>query len=190
MEIRRATQKDIPALAHLRPSVHNLHVAAHPDNFKPVTLAAATRDVASLLARDNVHIFLASVDTEPVGYLVALLLQRPGSALGHAKRLLYIDQMAVKDQYRGCGYGTKLLEAAQQLARELDLAVIELEVWTFNENAKQFFMAHGFTTLRERMSLGLYGGGARVTPMATCRERWAPWGQEVAPASVSNPTPN
>jgi ribosomal protein S18 acetylase RimI-like enzyme len=73
----------------------------------------------------------------------------------HAKRLLYIDQIVVKDQYRGCGYGAKLLDVAQQLARELGLSVIKLEVWAFNENAKQFFMAHGFTTLRERMSLGL-----------------------------------
>jgi ribosomal protein S18 acetylase RimI-like enzyme len=68
---------------------------------------------------------------------------------------LSIDQIAVKDQYRGCGYGTQLLEAAQQLARDLGLSVIELEVWTFNEDAKRFFVAHGFTTLRERMSLEL-----------------------------------
>lgn len=155
MEIRRATREDIPALAHLRPYVHALHVTAHPNHFKPVTPAAATRDVESLLDRDNVHIFLASVDAEPVGYLVAFILQRPDSELLHAKRLLYIDQIAGKDQYRGCGYGAKLLDAAQQLARELGLSLIELEVWTFNENAKQFFLARGFTTLRERMSLEL-----------------------------------
>ena len=52
MEIRRATREDIPALTHLRPSVHAIHVAAHPDNFKPVTLAAATRDVEGLLDKD------------------------------------------------------------------------------------------------------------------------------------------
>ncbi len=155
MEIRLATREDIPALAHLRPYVHDIHVTAHPDNFKSATSEAATRDVESFFGRDNVRIFLASVDAEPIGYLVAFILQRPASDLLHAKRLLYIDQAAVKDRYRGCGYGIKLLEAAQHLAQVLDLPSIELEVWTFNEDAKRFFVAQGFTTLRERLSLRL-----------------------------------
>jgi hypothetical protein len=57
MKNHRATRVDIPPLTHLRPYVHDIHVAAHPDNLKPVTPAAATRDVESLLGR-----------AEPVGY--------------------------------------------------------------------------------------------------------------------------
>lgn len=155
MKIRLATRNDLTVLAQLRPFVHDLHVAAYPENFKPLTPAQAQQEFACLLEHAQSRIFLASAHGEPVGYLVALLQDRPASALLHAKSRLYVDQIAVNPSYRGQGYGKRLLEAAIALARELGLSSVELDVWAFNQHARAFFLAQGFTTLQERMALAL-----------------------------------
>ncbi len=152
VEIRLASPRDTEALASLRRHVHDLHVAARPDHFRPLTLDGARREVEALLARDDVRILLVSSEAGPVGYLVAMLHQRPGGEGLRPRRLLYVDQIAVKDDHRGQGYGKRLLGAARDLARELGVASVELEVWTFNEDARRFFASQGFTTVRERMS--------------------------------------
>ncbi len=151
-EVRPATRDDLDALASLRPYVHDKHARAHPENFKMTEHEAARREAEAWLGQANVSVLLATLDGEPVGYLRAEIYDRPERELMQARRVLYIDQIAVKDSARGKGCGKRLMEAAVALARERGIGIVELEVWHFNEDARAFFVSQGFAPSRERLS--------------------------------------
>lgn len=150
--IRPAGPEDLDALASLRPSVHDQHVDAHPEFFKPATPAVARAEAASWLAQDNAHVLLAEAEGEPVGYVFAHVASRPESGSVHARRVLLVEQIAVAAAARRRGTGAALLEAVRAVARRLDIQTIDLEVWSFNGSARRFFISQGFTPLRERLT--------------------------------------
>ena len=154
--IRAATRDDVDALAALRPSVHDQHVAAHPEYFKPVTREAARGEAEAWLQQENAHVRLAVADGDAVvGYLLAYLHVRPEGGLVHARRTLHVDQIAVLASHRGRGCGKALLDNARDLARELGVDAIDLEVWAFNDRARRFFIGQGFAPFRARLSQAL-----------------------------------
>jgi GNAT superfamily N-acetyltransferase len=151
IEIRPATRDDVDALASLRPGVHDQHVRAQPDYFKPLSHEAARRLAETWFSRGDTRVLLASLDEAPVGYLMATIAERAESDAVHGRRVLYIDQIAVTESARGRGCGKRLMEAAVALARELGLGIVELEVWYFNDDARAFFVSQGFAPSRERL---------------------------------------
>ena len=155
LTIRPAGRDDLDALVALRPSVHDQHVVAHPEYFKPMAPAVARGEAASWLAQDSAHVLLAEVDGVAVGYVIAYVTSRPETDAVLARRVLYVDQIAVAESARGRGTGAALLGAVRELARRLDIQILELEVWSFNDRARRFFVRQGFEPLRERLTHAL-----------------------------------
>lgn len=64
----------------------------------------------------------------------------------------YICAMAVFEQFRGMGIGTKLLEIAEQQAKERGLSQLSLLVFEQNEGAVRLYERNGFYEIkREQM---------------------------------------
>lgn len=87
---------------------------------------------------------------EPKPEKVALLVRDEGTneILGGLYgsifyRWLFIELLAVPEQTRGQGTGSKLLEMAEKLAREKGCVGIWLD--TFDFQAPEFYPKHGFT---------------------------------------------
>jgi GNAT superfamily N-acetyltransferase len=152
VDVRAATTDDLDALAALRPFVHDLHVAARPDYFTPMTFDAARAAAARWFQQENAKVLLAVADGDAVGYLLAFLVARQEDMGVHGWRMLLVDQIAVRASQHRRGVGKALLDAAQDLARELGAQRIELEVWAFNERARDFFLSQGFAPMRHRLS--------------------------------------
>jgi diamine N-acetyltransferase len=151
IEVRRATPDDLDALASLRPAVHDKHARAHPENFKVSEHGAARREAEAWLAHPSTYVLIAMRDGEPVGYLRAEVYDRPERDLMHARRMLYFDQIAVKESARGHGHGKQLIAAGVALARDLGIGIVELDVYAFNAEARAFFISQGFAPQRERL---------------------------------------
>jgi ribosomal protein S18 acetylase RimI-like enzyme len=151
LEVRRATPDDLDALASLRPWVHDKHARAHPESFKVSEHGAARREAEAWLAQPNTYVLIATRDGEPVGYLRTEIFDRPERELMHARRMLYFDQIAVKESARGEGHGKRLIEAGVGLARDLGIGIVELDVYAFNAEARAFFLSQGFEPQRERL---------------------------------------
>src|SRR5215475_8735936 len=150
--IRAATRDDLDALVSLRPTVHDRHVAAHPEYFKPMTSEAARREAESWLQQENAYILLAEIDGRAVGYAFLYVAARPERDSVRARRVLYLDQITVAESCRGRGYGKALLDGVRGLARRLGIDIIELDVWSFNDRARRFFLDQGFASLRQRLA--------------------------------------
>jgi N-acetylglutamate synthase-like GNAT family acetyltransferase len=151
-QIRQATEQDAPIISALNADVHQLHVVAAPHFFKPVsdeTFPAAK--VLEIMAKPQNRFYISSEDGLDVGYLYLEVLNLPADNMRHARRWVYIHQIAVKPAYQQHGHGLRLMEQAKQVARELDIHTVALDSWEFNQKARRFFARQGFATFSHRM---------------------------------------
>lgn len=145
--IRRATPEDAATLARLNAHVQGWHAAQYPEAFfpnpDPVALAAWFAD---RLADPACTAFLAG--DPPTGYALCQLQTRETSIFSPGYRRLMVDHIAVTPEARRQGQGRALLQAARQLARDLQADEILLDTWEANTDAHAFFRANGFEPRR------------------------------------------
>jgi ribosomal protein S18 acetylase RimI-like enzyme len=152
IEVRPATLEDIDALAALWPAVQDKHARANPYYHRPLTPDAARRLSEGLFARDGMRVLLCSMAGETVGFVAALLGERPERDATYARRILFVDTIVVKESAQRRGCGKALMDAAVALARDLGASRVELEVWDFNDQARAFFAAQGFDPMFARLT--------------------------------------
>jgi putative acetyltransferase len=102
---------------------------------------------------EGVHSLVAVVEGEVVGEL--------GLTVSDAPRRRHVGEigMAVRDDRRGIGAGTALMEAALELAdRWIGLTRIELHVYTDNERAISLYERFGFVIEGTHRSFALRDG--------------------------------
>jgi ribosomal protein S18 acetylase RimI-like enzyme len=145
--IRRATPADAPTLARLNVLVQGWHAAHYPEAFfpdpDPSDLAAFFAD---RLADPTCTAFLAG--DPATGYALCQLHLRDPSIFSPGYRRLMVDHIAVAPEARRQGLGRALLDAARQLARDLQADEIMLDTWEANTEAHAFFRANGFQPRR------------------------------------------
>ncbi len=152
MEIRVGTIDDAVSISELNVDVQNIHAAALPAIFKPVSDGSfALPYITQCLADPQNHFFIASVAGEDVGYVFARVVRRMESAYTYARGQVYIDQIAVKPAYQGQGCGAALIQAVRDLAKAEQIETVALDTWAFNDKAQAFFARQGFTPFNIRM---------------------------------------
>ena len=145
--IRRATPADAPTLARLNAHVQSWHAAHYPEAFFPhPDPNALTAFFADRLQDPACTAFLAG--DPATGYALCQLQTRETSIFSPGYRRVMVDQIAVAPEARRQGQGRALLEAARQLARDLQADEILLDTWEANTEAHAFFRANGFTPRR------------------------------------------
>lgn len=100
------------------------------------------------------HETLISLMNEPNG-LRGLVAEGDGKAIGtlvysiyklatfSGKRILYIEDIFVEEQYRGSGVGKALFDEAIRTARELDCLKLEWKCLSWNSSAIKFYEKTG-----------------------------------------------
>jgi ribosomal protein S18 acetylase RimI-like enzyme len=154
MEIRKATSKDAASLSALSVDVQKIHADAQPHIFKqPADDTFAVAYMLEQLADPASHFFIATLNGEDIGYILARIVTRPENPFVYGWQYLYIDQISVKPAYQRTGCGRRLLAEVLVLAAENDIDTIALDVWSFNQQAQSFFKKQGFTPFNERLWL-------------------------------------
>jgi ribosomal protein S18 acetylase RimI-like enzyme len=115
-----------------------------PETFPP---AAA----AGLLAPPNHLVFIAEVDSLPLGYAYAEVIHRPENSSHYANDMVYLHHISVRPAHRKRGLGRALMDAVRSAASERGITLVALDVWAFNEEARAFFRRQGFTSYNERL---------------------------------------
>jgi diamine N-acetyltransferase len=153
MRIRKATITDLEAIIALNALVQQRHADALPELFKaPAQSQQITDAFRGFLADPNSLILLAE-ETQPAGYLWGQFLNRPASWARFEMQLLYVQHMVVAPPFRRKGTGTLLLTSAVETARSQGIKRVELDVWSFNAEARRFYAKNGFEIFNERMAL-------------------------------------
>ncbi len=146
--------KDHLLLTQLNKSVQQLHAEMYPNVFKPFNKDIETR-MKEMLEDPNCYAFAAEKDDKPAGYILCYTKVFPETPFQYERKILYIDQIQVNEELRNLGIGKLLLERAKELAKEQAITVLQMDHWTNNHLARNFFSNNGFSYYNERMELTL-----------------------------------
>ena len=149
--VRRAIPADAADIVRLALEIQDVHVAGHPELFKPGG-GESHADIASRVTAPGQFYWIATVADDPVGYAYARLVTEPESSWRYASRWLLLDQMGVDARHRSRGIGAALWNAVRETAATEAVSRVVLNVWSFNRDARRFYEQLGFTSFQERMA--------------------------------------
>ena len=139
-EIRAAVVEDVPVILELIRELATYERA-------PNEVTATEEQLVEVLFGEKpvAEVLLAFEGKSPVGFAVFFLnfstwLGRPG---------LYLEDLFVKPENRGKGYGRALLIELAKIARERDCGRMEWAVLDWNEPAIKFYRALGAKPMEE-----------------------------------------
>ena len=141
MKIRRAEARDIPALHKLLQQVNRVHHEGRPDLFNLGT-KYTDEELRDMLRDDQRPIFVYD-DGGVRGYAFCIFQQKVGDHIMTDVKTLYIDDLCVDEEWRGCHVGKSLYEYVLQFARGQGCYNVTLNVWSCNEKAMGFYRACG-----------------------------------------------
>jgi ribosomal protein S18 acetylase RimI-like enzyme len=136
-------EADLALPAHRDAVVRLLDAYARDEMGLARPLSDAVREhLAEGLHRHPTRIvFLAQLNTEPVGLAVCFL----GYSTFAARPLVNIHDLIVHPDFRRRGVGAQLLEAVEARARALGCCKVTLEVRADNAVAQSLYAARGFS---------------------------------------------
>ncbi len=144
MVIRRAEERDIPAVAHLLEQVARVHAMGRPDIYRP-----GTKFTAQELAEElKGTVFVAELEGRVVGHCFCKIVRHAPCGNMAAHSSLYIDDLCVDEACRRQGVGRALYRHAREYAAAQKLDSVTLNVWAFNTAAMEFYASLGMTPQR------------------------------------------
>ena len=104
-------------------------------------------DVKKTLFSDNprAEVLILDVDAKPAGF--ALFFHNYSTFL--CKYGIYIEDIYVRESYRGHGYGKKMLEHICQIAKDRDCGRVEWWCLDWNKSAIDFYKKLGAEAMEE-----------------------------------------
>lgn len=120
--LRRAVASDAPALARLNTVVQRLHFEAFPDRFHEPDERRTEpffRQVLSADGAPNRAWLCVNEVGDAVGYVLALLRERPSNPFTKASRWVELDQIAILDNWRSLGVASTASAATEHTFRTI-----------------------------------------------------------------------
>ncbi|MDL4840452.1 GNAT family N-acetyltransferase [Aquibacillus rhizosphaerae] len=153
MEIE--SSKDFQTIAKLNKSVHDLHYQLYPSTFKKYNYAEIKSFFKNIIEMPNFIFLLLKEEDNALGYAWAEVVEYPENPFRKSYTTIYVHQLCVVESVRGMGYGTKLMEEIYAIGKQKKAQKIELDYWTNNDSAHNFYKSHGFKKIREFVYLNI-----------------------------------
>lgn len=145
MNVRLATETDVPAIVTLWREMWDLHTRLDAHRF----VAGGDADeqfshwVHEGLVAPKIRTWVAEIEHRIVGYLMAMIVEDPPV---YADTLSgYISDVSVTKSHRSRGIGTKLVEAAHAWFRSFGVKHSVLNVSAFNTEGRRFWKRAGYS---------------------------------------------
>ena len=152
IQIRRASEKDIPRLHVLLEQVLQIHAGVRPDIFIPGTTKYTDDELREMVRDDENPIYVAADERDVcVGYAFCQLREQPFSNNMVPFRSLFIDDLCVDEKTRGQHVGESLFAFVKEEAKRMGCYEVQLNVWEGNTAAEKFYEKMGMKTKERRM---------------------------------------
>ena len=149
--VRRAVERDIPAILSLLEQVNLVHHLGRPDLFKRGTKYTAG-ELENIIADDQTPVFVCVDESGAVlGHGFCVFQQHLNSNLLTDVKTLYIDDICVDEAARGQGAGRALYAHILDFARASGCHNVTLNVWTCNPGAMAFYEKLGLAPYKVGM---------------------------------------
>lgn len=158
IRIRNFSLDDYSAIDNLINQVHALHVSNRPDIYTPLDHIYSRDKIENMINSMNIIGLIAEIDGLPAGCCIVKLKDPYESPESVPRKIAYMDCLCVDADYRNMGIGKLLYERAEHSAKENGASALELKVWSFNENAINFYKDMGMVPQRFIMEKNLISG--------------------------------
>ncbi len=156
--VRFAEEKDLNRVNELRKQVNQIHVDARPDVFKAGFCKELQDFARVLLTGENSDILVAEREGIICGIACVDYVRKPETPYGVARGFYHVQEIAVDKSFRRQGVAKELFEFMKEDAKKKMLDKIELDVWSFNESAIEFYESVGFHETRKWMEYHIKKG--------------------------------
>lgn len=153
--VRPASRDELERVNELRRQVNDVHVSGRPDIFRPGFTEELRDHIFEQFDSGAYTVFVAEADGTIAGFAVTTVVDKPLSPYNNARRFYRVDEFGVDEAYRRKGVASALVVVMKDDAKAKGLNRIELDMWEFNEGARAFYEAVGFTTYRRYMELNI-----------------------------------
>ena len=134
--VRAATADDALALCSMMREYWEFEGIPHFDSARISTLLQT-----ALSPGGGAYAWLAKdAENQPLGYLFAVTQ----ISMEYGGITAEIDELYVRQQFRGAGLGVALLNQAEQSLRTLAVCCLQLQLATDNLEAREFYRRHAF----------------------------------------------
>lgn len=142
--ITSANSSHTSDILRLLSQICRFHSSGRPDIFKADGQKYSALDLELMYMDADSPIFVAEDENGTVlGYAFCKIFHNEGSSVLTANKRLYLDDLCVDEQHRGGGIGHMLMEHVISYGREIGCYNLDLNVWSFNENAQRFYESFG-----------------------------------------------
>lgn len=147
MKIREAKRKDIEEISSILLEVADLHEKGKPDVFKPKTLEEIKKYISKSLTDNNSKLIVYEEEK-----ILGVIIYKTKIVENHKSlknsKILWIDEIGVKEGYKKHGIGKKLMLYAKEEAKKDNCDRLELNCWSFNKDAIEFYKKIGMKEQR------------------------------------------
>ncbi len=150
MIIRPATVDDFEEIFALSRSLSDMHIKSRPDIFKAAP-EQTKKEFKNALKKNEYFITVIEDGGKIIGFAKWMLYVTKNNEVLFDLTSAMIYELIISDDCRHKGLGKKLFDKVVEFAKEKGANVIELDVWSFNENARKFYDSLGMTTQRTRL---------------------------------------
>jgi diamine N-acetyltransferase len=166
MQIRQARVSDVPMLVALNRIAQDMHADAFPERFRRDAPEQVVADAFAAMIQSSTSYWLVAEEEQPIAFLSADFREREESWYSVSRRMCYLAGIVVAPGFRRRGIARSLLAALKREADARGVACIELDVWAFNDEAREVFIKLGFQRLMERMAFSSRGPNQTPEPTA------------------------
>lgn len=140
--IREMNEKDYESVQKLIQQGHELHYKNRPDIYNDIYPFPHSYFKALLAEEDSLN-YVYEENTKIIGLMIVSKKEVKKMPILSKRNFFYINDIVVDKDYRGKGIGKKLFKFIENLAKENGQDSVELNVWSFNEYAINFYKSLG-----------------------------------------------
>ena len=149
INVRLAKPDDYKNVITLLQEMHLEHVLAEPAIFINEEVLSE-EEYLERLQDESSLILIAEKSKEFAGFCVCRMVTAEKNPGLTARKLFRINNIAVGSDKRRLGVGEALYRAARDAAQKHTCDAIDLNVWTFNDEACSFYEALGMRCVNKR----------------------------------------
>lgn len=139
--VRYAKNSDYDMVEVLMKQVQQMHVEWRPDIYKMGETVLPKYVFEKAVIEKN--FLVAEVEGSLVGLLFFYVYHRENDS-SVTRDVLFVDSMAVHEDFRGQGIGHVLFDYVKMMTKEKQIAAIELSVNAKNSDAMAMYRKYGF----------------------------------------------
>lgn len=159
MEIREAKIEEVDQIVPIMLEIANLHSEERPDIFKKKEEKELEKEIIETLSNQEFKVLVSCNGKNKIEGVVVCKIKdiKNHKNLKDAK-ILWIDEICVTKESRKKGIGKALMQKAKEIAKEEKCERVELNCWSFNENAIKFYKKIGMQEQRINLEFEIKGG--------------------------------